>query len=280
MMQRQIPVELPPGYIDFFQNLESWQNEQEILLKKTISFPKADLIKILTEYKKPLVQIKKIDIPADKYKDLLLKFLAFLSSARPDTAEKIKNIEKNIEILDIDQVINHLILNENEFLNDLTKKLDISAELLLFILDHTLRPFLRILAAPYSQELLEKEYSTWEFPSICPVCGAKSNISRLRAEDGRRFMFCDRCFMEWETAYLKCVHCGNNEPHTIRYINVENDDAYQIYICEKCKGYLKTYDERQTGTKVDLFITNMETIYLDMLAQEKGYQNHENNGNN
>ncbi|SHH39232.1 FdhE protein [Thermosyntropha lipolytica DSM 11003] len=277
MMQRTTPVELPPGYIVFFQNLESWQNEQEIFLKKTCSFPKVDLVKTLAAHKKPLVRVKKINIPAEEYKNLLLKFLSFLKAERPDTSKAVKNIEDHMASLDIDTITSQLIINETGFLNDLARDLNVSSELLLFIFDHTLRPFLRILAAPYREELIAREYNSWEFPSICPVCGAKSNISRLRAEDGHRFMFCDRCFMEWETAYLRCVYCGNTEPHTIRYLNVENDDAYQVYVCEKCKGYLKTYDERQTGTKVDLFITNMETIYLDMLAQEKGYQNHEDN---
>lgn len=275
MTNHKTPVQLPDGYVDFFQNLESWQNEQEIILKKTCTFPKTDLVKILKETKKPLLKVKKIDIPLSEYKELLKKFLSFLYSSRPDTIEAISAIEKNLDTLDLDLIINQLLQGEPEFLHELSKNLNVSPELLLFIFDHTLRPFLRILASPYNQELTEKEFNSWEFPSICPVCAAKSNISRLRSEDGRRFMFCDRCFMEWETAYLKCIYCGNNEPHTIHYINVEDDDAYQLYVCDKCKGYIKTYDERQTGAKVDLFIANMETIYLDMLAQEKGYQNHD-----
>ncbi|MBO8159276.1 formate dehydrogenase accessory protein FdhE [Thermosyntropha sp.] len=275
MINRKMPVELPSGYIDFFQNLENWQNEQEIFLKQTCSFPKVNLIKILKENKKPLVKVKKIEIPISEYEELLKKFLSFLNTSRPDTAQAVDIIEKNINNLDLASIVNQLVVNENSFPYDLSEQLKISSELILFIFDHALRPFLRILASPYSQELLEQEFNSWEFPGICPVCAAKSNISRLRAEDGRRFMFCDRCFMEWEAAYLKCIYCGNNEPHTIHYINVENDDAYQIYICDKCKGYLKTYDERQAGEKTDLFIANIETIYLDMLAQEKGYQNHE-----
>jgi FdhE protein len=67
----------------------------------------------------------------------------------------------------------------------------------------------------------------------------------------------------------------NDEPNTINYISVEDDPAYQIYTCDKCKGYLKTYDERTTGKTTDLFIANIETIYLDLLAQEKGYVNHD-----
>jgi hypothetical protein len=35
-MNRQTPVALPEGYVEFYSNLENWQNEQEIVLRKTI----------------------------------------------------------------------------------------------------------------------------------------------------------------------------------------------------------------------------------------------------
>ena len=88
-------------------------------------------------------------------------------------------------------------------------------------------------------------------------------------------MFCDRCFTEWPVRYLYCVHCGNDQAKDIYYLNVESDDAYRLFLCNKCKGYLKTYDERGLGKPTDLFIANVETIYLDILAQEKGYSNHD-----
>ncbi|MGI5911996.1 MAG: formate dehydrogenase accessory protein FdhE, partial [Syntrophomonadaceae bacterium] len=61
------------------------------------------------------------------------------------------------------------------------------------------------------------------------------------------------------------------------YITVENRTAYQIYTCDICKGYLKTFDERQNKCSIDMYIANLETIYLDMIAQNKGYTNHYRN---
>jgi molybdopterin-guanine dinucleotide biosynthesis protein B len=53
--------------------------------------------------------------------------------------------------------------------------------------------------------------------------------------------------------------------------------CYRVYVCQQCHGYLKTYDERTSGQPVDMYIANISTIYLDMLAQEQGYTNHDEN---
>jgi len=275
-MIRTSPVELPEGYIDFYKNLETWQTEQQIKLQKTYTYNEVDdVLSLISEHKKPLLIIENFSVDTEQYRTLLHDLLEFLINSRPELKETLEKLNPYIEVLNYNQLI-HALLKENydSFL-DLADKTNIPPELLIFIFDHAVRPFFRLYAAPYAKIIIDDTFQHWEFPTICPICGSKAHISRLRSTDNRRFMFCDRCFSEWEIKYLKCVHCGNDEPGTIKYISIENDDAYQIYTCEECKGYLKTYNERQGGRSVDLFIANIETIYLDMLAVEKGYTNHE-----
>lgn len=274
-MNRKVPVQLPEGYVDFYKNLETWQNEQQIRLQKTCSFENVDILSLIAENKKPLIKIQKLSIDIDQYKELFINFLDFITMARPEIADRIRSINDYIDELSFETIIMKIVNDDLKYFNKLAADIDIPGELLFFILDHALRPFLRIYSFPYQEALMNDEFQAWEFSRECPVCGSKSHFSRLRTNDGRRFMFCDRCFTEWEARYLRCVHCGNDEPGTVKYISIENDDAYQLYVCEKCKGYLKTYDERHSGRSTDLFIANIETIYLDMLAQEKGYNNHD-----
>ncbi len=277
-MNRQTPVDLPEGYLEFYMNLESWENEQEIILKKSCSFTKHDihqLLPVMKANKLSLLQIKGIDIKPEQYRELFCKFLSLLNRLRSQTSVVVDTLFKNIDHLDFDVILGKLIEDDKDYFSKLALAINVPDELFVFILDHSLRPFLRIYSAPYQKEIINNGFESWDFPMICPVCGAKSNFSRLRVNDGRRFMFCDRCFTEWETKYLQCVRCGNDEPGTIKYITIEHDEAYQLYYCEKCKGYLKTYDERQTGRSTDLYIANIETIYLDMLAKAKGYSNHD-----
>ena len=52
---------------------------------------------------------------------------------------------------------------------------------------------------------------------------------------------------------------------------LEGDEAPQLFVCDKCKGYLKNYDERNGTVRKDRFITSVRTIYLDLLAEQQGY---------
>lgn len=272
-MKKPIPVELPPGYIEFYKDLESWENEQQIRLSKKHEFETFDIGHLLIQYDQPLIKTKPININSNDYKEVIIGILSFLNEFRPEIVESVNSIQSELDTLDFNEILKGLFVDDKSYFTNLADKINVPYELLLFILDHALRPFLRIYAAPYQEFFTEDEYQSWDKPTVCPICGAESHISRLRSMDGRRFMFCDRCFIEWEARYLECVHCGNNEPASVKYISVENNESYQIYVCDKCKGYLKTFDERVNGVTTDLFIANMETIYLDLLAQDKGYSN-------
>lgn len=273
-MQIKIPVQLPSGYVEFFSSLESWQNEQQIRLQAVTSFAKIDALQQLAKHRRPLISINGLTIDPVQYQGVLASLLDFMYEQRRDIKATVDIIRDNAPNLDYPLLLDRLIDQDLDFFQQMAATLNIPAELLIFILDHAIRPFIRLYAAQFQKELLENTYHSWHLPAICPVCGSRSHFSRLRAEDGRRFMFCDRCFTEWETRYLECIHCGADEPGQINYIAIENDESHQLYTCNKCKGYLKTYDERPSGRPTDLFIANIRTVYLDLLAEEKGFHNH------
>ncbi len=275
-MKRQTPVDLPQGYVDFFVDLENLQNQQQIILAKSTQFDTFDMQKQLASGNRSLIELNGIAIDPALYKSILISMIDFMKQNRPETKASMEKLELTLDELDLDQMIARLIAFDiDDSFSKLAEKVNLTQELLVFTFEHALRPFLRIYAKPYLQELLKDNQPFWPLPNICPVCGSKSSFSRVSSSDNRRYMFCDRCFSEWETRFLQCVHCGNDDPTSIKYLNVENDDAYQLYVCDKCLGYLKTYDERQKKQLTDLFIANMETIYLDLLAREKGYTNHD-----
>jgi len=274
-MANKSPVELPEGFVDFYKNLETWQTEQQLKLQQYLSFEKLDFRSRITENNKPLIETDNFSVDSELYKGIFQSLLHHLNETRPEVNNLIDLMAQHTQQLDFEQVVHNLLKDNAEYFAETAHTVGLSPDLLVFLFDHSLRPFLRIYAKPYYKEINEDTFQYWNFPSICPVCGGKSHFSRLRSSDGRRFMFCDRCFSEWETPFLRCTHCGNTEPGTIKYLAVENDPGYQLYICDKCMGYLKTYDEKQAGGTADLFISNIETVYLDILAQEKGYTNHD-----
>ena len=276
MLKHNPPVELPEGYIDFFKALESWQNEEVIKHRRLYAPAKHDLNQIIVSSKKPLLTQVKPQIDSSILKDLYTRLLDFMLGQRPEIQEAINKITNQIEQMDFDKISESFAQLDTEYFEKLAAAMNVSYDLLFFTIDHAIRPLLRIFAEPYRQDL-SSDLFYWDFPAICPVCGSKSHICRLNTGNGQRFMFCDRCFTEWPVRYLYCVYCGNDQAKDIYYLNIENDDAYQLFLCNKCKGYLKTYDERGLGKPTDLFVANVETIYLDILAQEKGYTNHDEN---
>jgi FdhE protein len=274
-MSRQLPVKLPEGYVEFYKNLETWQNQQQIKIQKIINPEKSDFAQLLSDKNKPLIKLIDINIDTYQFKTLYVQLLDFIKANRAESADVINKLNEKFNDLDFNLLVSKILEDDYNYLTQTASDLNIPPELFIFTIDHALRPFLRVYASPYANAINEETFQYWNFPNVCPVCGAKTRIGRLRDGDGRRFMFCDRCFTEWETRALFCVHCGNDEVGTIRYISIENDPAYQIYVCDKCKGYLKTYDERKKKGSIDLFIANVETVYLDILAQENGYLNHD-----
>lgn len=275
-MQRKIPVNLPDGYVDFYQKLETWQNEQQIKLKKDTPPEIIDLRKFLANSSKPLISAVNFKIDSVRFKSLYMELLLFLKENRPEIADILDKMVQNLDQFDFEELAAKILTSEQEPILELAHRIEVPHELLIFALDHALRPYVRVLASPYYEKFLEEDLPTWKSANTCPFCGTRSHFSRIQMDDSKRLMFCDRCFTEWVVRFLYCVHCGNDEPGTIHYISMENDTAYQVYTCDKCKGYLKSYDEREAGKMTDLFIANIETIYLDMLAKEKGFTTHDN----
>ncbi|MEQ8200984.1 MAG: formate dehydrogenase accessory protein FdhE [Syntrophomonadaceae bacterium] len=274
-MNTKTPVELPEGYLDFYKNLESWQNHQQVKIKQKSAPVAIDVVKTLVNTNRSIMQTVDFDLDAGYFKQLYLELLQFLAESRPETLIQIEKIKLAMDNFAFEELAIKVLEGDGDYFASLSQAYDLPKELLIFSVDHALRPFLRAWAAPYRSPISEAGFDTWDFATVCPFCATKSNFSRVRATDGRRFMFCDRCFTEWETRNIYCVHCGNSNPHSISFLTVEGFPAYQAFICEECKGYSKSFDERQKAVRIDPFITNIETIYLDMMAQEKGYTSHE-----
>ncbi|NLW45022.1 MAG: formate dehydrogenase accessory protein FdhE [Syntrophomonadaceae bacterium] len=270
-MKNRLPFVLPEGYVEFYKAVESWQNEFFFKLKRTAGTGEYDADRVPQNIERPVLETHGIDIDPDHYREAFLELTQLVMKEREGIKESLQEIVKVFSEMDFIEVASRVINNDYQHFKNLAAEKGLAGELAYFLLDHALRPFLRCYALPY-QEVVGGEDFHWEM-AVCPVCGFQVTFSRFRAEDGQRFLFCEHCFTEWPSRYLGCIYCGNAEPLTIKYLVVEGDDAHQLFVCEKCKGYLKTFDERKGDAKRDLFIAGIETVYLDLIAEENGYTN-------
>jgi FdhE protein len=85
-------------------------------------------------------------------------------------------------------------------------------------------------------------------------------------------MTCPRCLAHWHAKRIECAHCGNDDHNTIQFITLEGDATSQIQVCDKCTGYIKVIDTRQYLSKPSSAMLDLNSIHLDFVAQEQGYQ--------
>jgi FdhE protein len=137
-----------------------------------------------------------------------------------------------------------------------------------FLFGAVLAPFYQRQAAPYRAWLAE---AAWR-RGCCPICGCSPRIARLAAETGQRILVCSLCSTDWAFDRLRCPFCESDELPCLRHFAVDGDEAHRVDCCDRCRGYLKTVDERVTGHAANVPVEDLLTAHLDMLAQELGYR--------
>ncbi len=152
------------------------------------------------------------------------------------------------------------------------KKLDqrsgLNNEVISFIIFMSLTPFYSV----YMEKVREEnDFSLWR-QGYCPICAQNSIIARHRATDQTRILFCWLCHAEWYFPRLECPYCDNNNFKKLRYFYVDDDRTRQVHVCENCKRYLKTIVGETLEKAQLLNVEDIETRYLDIMAEQEGYK--------
>lgn len=147
------------------------------------------------------------------------------------------------------------------------KSPDLNPELLAFVLNNALHPFLKA----YAEALrpLVKE-DLWR-RGRCPVCDGEPDFAYLTRESGGRGLLCSRCDTQWLYKRLECPFCGNTKRESLAYYPSE-DNRYRLYVCDECKRYLKAIDLREVVEIPLLPVERIVTIDMDLAARENGYR--------
>ena len=143
----------------------------------------------------------------------------------------------------------------------------VSEELLSFVLQTTLHPFL----ASNSEALIGLiDQEAWR-RGYCPICGGVPDFAFLTKDLGTRWLLCSRCDAEWLFQRLQCPYCGNQDQNTLAYFT-DDSELYRLYVCEHCHRYIKAIDLRRTGEEILMPLERILTAEIDNQAQETGYE--------
>jgi FdhE protein len=73
---------------------------------------------------------------------------------------------------------------------------------------------------------------------------------------------------------LRCLSCGNADPATLGYFELEGDGGRRVDYCEKCRRYVKTVDLRATSGESGPARRDLEDLSsaeLDLAAAREGF---------
>ena len=142
-----------------------------------------------------------------------------------------------------------------------------SDELLAALVHSAVKPFL----TAHSEALIRLvDQEQWR-RGYCPICGGKPDLAFLDREVGARWLLCSRCDAQWLFQRLQCPYCDTRDQDALAYFT-DGNGLYRLYVCEKCRSYLKAIDLRRTEEEILLPLERVLTVDMDRQGREAGYE--------
>jgi len=146
-------------------------------------------------------------------------------------------------------------------IKEAAKESGVETEILLHLTSAIIQPFIEDIARKTDPKFYEK---LWQ--GSCPVCGRIPAVARNRYR--KRFLACTYCGTDYLSDNFLCVHCGNKDPYTLKYIDIQSKPAFKIDFCTKCKHYIKVIEETKLKETIPKGMEDILTLNLDFLAKE------------
>jgi FdhE protein len=106
----------------------------------------------------------------------------------------------------------------------------------------------------------------------CPLCGSFPKLGEYRGLEQIRFLRCGLCAAEWQFPRLRCPGCGNRDHRRLGYLHVEGEEnKCRAATCEECRLYIKMVSTLGRLEPLQMLVTDVATVHLDLIAADKGY---------
>jgi len=228
--------------------------------------PDAQEVATAIDQRVPLIERWALGWDEDSVTRLGTQICDIVARHRQELAPKLEEIRSLLtEEPDQTQSIVTSYLREGKV--DLPGHPDLDQELLSFVLVNALHPFLQAHAAVLMPLIKDEKW----YQKVCPVCGGEPDFGYLEKEVGGLRLLCSRCDTLWTYKRGECTFCGNSDKDSFFYY-LGDDEVFRLYVCDKCKRYLKILDGRQTARKPLLPLQRIITLGMDVSARQEGYR--------
>jgi FdhE protein len=136
-----------------------------------------------------------------------------------------------------------------------------------FVLYRLLRP----IAEKHTASLMPLPKQPEWNKGYCPVCGSQPEMSIIEGVEGHRRLRCAFCACEWPYPRLQCPFCENSQQDKLDVLYSEDRSFERAELCHVCRRYLVGLDLRNSAGELIPEIEQLALLYLDVLAQEKGF---------
>lgn len=261
-------------YLGLCQQIAEAKTAFKIRHRDQVGIPEDDT-KRRVEEGNPLLDIQRLKTERKLLSEFFDDLLSVLKTNEFFSREEVDKLVASKEKMDPVELIRPVIDGDLPSFKTHSAQLGVETDLVSFVglnLSQTV-------AELYADKVKHKvDQESW-LKGSCPVCGSYPAIERLMRDDGKRMLRCSLCGTEWHFKRIMCPFCSNEDQNSLRFFVVEEEtptekSAFRVDVCDKCKIYIKTLDERKLpeSEKPDLYLENLNTIYLDILAQKDGYE--------
>ena len=101
----------------------------------------------------------------------------------------------------------------------------------------------------------------------CPFCSSSFKYSYIDKE-GKKFLVCSTCGMEWRYLRIKCPFCETEEQKKLSYIEFEDINSFRFYECENCGKFHKVFLMEKIDADKSLDMLHLETLIYDISYAE------------
>jgi len=219
----------------------------------------------------PLIKVDEFAIDEEQAGLLLEKLISIAQPAHKEVAVPAETIGKALKNKKIDasSLFSDFLKSDKSYFKEIEESYDINCNTLSFLIYNSIKPSLSACAQKLTKGLPEKH--GWN-SGTCPVCGSAPVLS-LFGEGGKRFLVCSFCWHTWPVQRIYCSFCQNQDTTTLRYYFSDQKDEYRIDVCNKCKYYIKSLDQREIERIIYPPLENIATPHLDLKAMELGFRN-------
>ena len=235
----------------------------------SISVEKSELDTIRFSQGVPILRDWKVNIPADQFLVSAQSVIPAMQACFPNIMEKLDmyleyiktNQDEPIELLLQDQ------MNSSKSFLDMSKALSLEDEITAFITTIILKPFAEKIAESLNPLPADLNWNK----GYCPICGSWPEVSFIRGAEGKRSLRCSFCAFEWAFPRLMCPFCETTDQTKLELYYSDDRSFERAELCNDCKKYIVSLDTRNMISIPAPQVTALGMIYLDILAQEKGY---------